>query len=123
MTCDAVLKLLGHGEPPERSSVGLALIALSVIVMPTLAWAKRRVAAVLGSVALHADAAQTNLCTYLSAVVLFGLAANAARRGRRVLDSRPTFTFKLCCLHCDRDRVRCIHSLALCQQRGEHRIV
>jgi hypothetical protein len=32
----------------------------------------------LETVALRADAAQTNLCTYLSAVVLVGLAANAA---------------------------------------------
>jgi divalent metal cation (Fe/Co/Zn/Cd) transporter len=55
--------------------MGLALVALSVIVMPTLAWAKRRVAADLDSVALRAHAAQTNLCTYLSAVVLLGLAA------------------------------------------------
>src|SRR5260370_42539676 len=45
--------------------------------MPTLAWAKRRVGARLGSVALRADAAQTQLCTYVSAVVLLGLAANA----------------------------------------------
>ena len=45
--------------------------------MPTLAWTKRRVAARLGSVALRADAAQTQLCTYLSGVVLLGLAANA----------------------------------------------
>ena len=70
------MKLLGLGEPPERSPVGLTLVALSVLVMPTLAWGKRRVAAELGSVALRADAAQTNLCTYLSAVVLLGLAAN-----------------------------------------------
>ncbi len=77
VTYDAVTKLLGLGEPPDRSPVGLALVALSVIVMPTLAWAKRRVAAELGSVALRADAAQTNLCTYLSVVVLLGLAANA----------------------------------------------
>jgi divalent metal cation (Fe/Co/Zn/Cd) transporter len=77
VTYDAVSKLVGLGEPPDRSPIGLALVALSVIVMPTLAWAKRRVAADLGSVALRADAAQTNLCTYLSAVVLLGLAANA----------------------------------------------
>jgi divalent metal cation (Fe/Co/Zn/Cd) transporter len=77
VTYDAASKLLGLGEPPERSPIGLALVALSVVVMPTLAWAKRRVAAALGSVALRADAAQTNLCTYLSAVVLLGLAANA----------------------------------------------
>ena len=74
---DAVTKLLGVGQAPERSPVGLVLVAVSVIVMPTLACAKRHVAAGLGSVALRADAAQTNLCTYLSAVVLLGLAANA----------------------------------------------
>jgi hypothetical protein len=39
--------------------------------------AKRRDAARLGSVALRADATQTQLCTYLSVVVLLGLAANA----------------------------------------------
>ena len=77
VTYDAVMKLLGLGDAPDRSPVGLGLVAVSVVVMPTLAWAKRRVAADLGSVALRADAAQTNLCTYLSAVVLLGLAANA----------------------------------------------
>jgi len=53
------------------------ITALSLIVMPSLAWAKRRVAGRMGSVALKADAAETQLCTYLSAVVLLGLAANA----------------------------------------------
>lgn len=77
VTFDAATKLLGLGEQPERSPVGLAIVALSVVVMPVLAWGKRRVATGLGSVALHADAAQTSLCTYLSAVVLLGLAANA----------------------------------------------
>jgi divalent metal cation (Fe/Co/Zn/Cd) transporter len=77
VTYDAVMQLLGIGEAPQRSPVGLVVVAFSVVVMPTLAWAKRRVAADLGSVALQADAAQTNLCTYLSAVVLAGLAANA----------------------------------------------
>ena len=77
MTVDAGLKLLGIDEHPEHSAVGLAITALSLVVMPTLAWAKRRVAAGLGSVALKADAAETQLCTYLSAVVLVGLAANS----------------------------------------------
>lgn len=45
--------------------------------MPSLAWAKRRVASALGSVALRADAAETQLCTYLSAAVFIGLAANS----------------------------------------------
>ena len=77
VTVDAVSTLLGLRDEPHHSPVGLAVTALSLVVMPTLAWAKRRVAARLGSVALRADAAQTQLCTYLSAVVLLGLAANA----------------------------------------------
>jgi divalent metal cation (Fe/Co/Zn/Cd) transporter len=77
VTYDSVTKLLGIGEKPEHSAVGLALVALSLIVMPSLAWAKRKVAAGLSSVALKADAAETQLCTYLSAVVLLGLVANS----------------------------------------------
>jgi divalent metal cation (Fe/Co/Zn/Cd) transporter len=75
---DAVRKLLGLTAEPQPSTLGLAITALSLLVMPTLAWGKRRVATGLGSVALKADAAETQLCTYLSAVVLLGLASNAA---------------------------------------------
>ena len=77
VTVDSVMKLLGRGEPPERSQVGLILVGLSLCVMPALMWAKRQVAHRLGSVALDADANQTKICTYLSAVVLIGLGANA----------------------------------------------
>jgi cation diffusion facilitator family transporter len=77
VTYDAVRKLLGFGEEPQHSTIGLAITALSLVVMPTLAWAKRKVAAGLESVALKADAAETQLCTYLSAVVLIGLGANS----------------------------------------------
>jgi divalent metal cation (Fe/Co/Zn/Cd) transporter len=77
VTVDAVATLLGLRDEPDRSVLGLAITVLSLVVMPTLAWAKRRVAARLNSVALKADAAETQLCTYLSAVVLLGLAANA----------------------------------------------
>jgi divalent metal cation (Fe/Co/Zn/Cd) transporter len=77
VTYDAVTTLLGLGDKPEHSGVGLILVALSVVVMPVIAWAKRRVAAGLDSVALKADAAETQLCTYLSAVVLLGLGANS----------------------------------------------
>jgi divalent metal cation (Fe/Co/Zn/Cd) transporter len=75
--CDAVAKLLGLGSEPQRSPLGLTIVALSLLVMPVLSWAKRRVARGLGSAALRADAAQTQLCTYLSSVVLLALAANA----------------------------------------------
>jgi divalent metal cation (Fe/Co/Zn/Cd) transporter len=74
---DSIAALLGLREEPQPSTVGLAITALSLVVMPSLAFAKRRVASSLGSVALRADAAETLLCTYLSAVVLIGLAANA----------------------------------------------
>ena len=77
VTYEAATTLLALGESPEHSPLGIALVALSLIVMPVLAWAKRRVARALGSVALQADSAQTMLCTYLSGVVLLGLAANA----------------------------------------------
>lgn len=77
VTYDSLTKLLGIGEHPEHSTVGLLLVALSIVVMPTIAWFKRRVAAGLGSVALGADAAETQLCTYLSVVVLLGLGANS----------------------------------------------
>jgi cation transport ATPase len=74
---DSISKLLGIGDEPEHSTIGLALTALSVVVMPTLAWAKRKVATALGSVALKADAAETQLCVYLSIVVFLGLGANS----------------------------------------------
>ena len=65
-------------EPPERSIVGLALLALSAVVMPVLARAKRRVARAMTSRALEADAMQTSLCAYLSVIALAGVALNAA---------------------------------------------
>ncbi|MFL5619652.1 MAG: cation transporter [Gemmatimonadaceae bacterium] len=65
-------------EPPERSVVGLVLLALSAIVMPILARAKRRVARAMTSRALEADAMQTSLCAYLSVIALAGVALNTA---------------------------------------------
>ena len=53
------------------------MAAVSLIVMPLLARAKRRVAADLDSHALVADSRQTDICAYLSAILLGGLALNA----------------------------------------------
>ena len=47
VTYDSIGTLLGHDERPERSPAGLALGALSLVVMPILAWAKRGVGASL----------------------------------------------------------------------------
>ncbi len=68
---------LATRQPPETSYVGIGLAALSLIVMPVLARAKRRVAARIRSQALHADSRQTDICAYLSAILLFGLLLNA----------------------------------------------
>jgi divalent metal cation (Fe/Co/Zn/Cd) transporter len=68
---------LWRREHPERSTVGLVILTLSVIVMPVLARAKRRVARALASRALEADAVQTSLCAYLSVIALAGVGLNA----------------------------------------------
>jgi divalent metal cation (Fe/Co/Zn/Cd) transporter len=73
---DSVDALVGR-EPPERSVAGLVLLALSAIVMPILARAKRRVARAMTSRALEAEATQTSLCAYLSVIALAGVAMNA----------------------------------------------
>lgn len=62
---------------PEESMAGIVLAAVSLIVMPYLAWRKRAMAKVIDSRALDADSHQTSLCTFISAVLLVGLAANA----------------------------------------------
>jgi len=68
--------LLRH-EAPQRSIPGIVIAAVSVVVMPLLAGAKRRIAAGIGSGAMHADSRQTDFCTYLSAILLGGLLLNA----------------------------------------------
>jgi divalent metal cation (Fe/Co/Zn/Cd) transporter len=67
-----------HWSGLERSLPGVVILALSVVVMPSLARAKRRVAHALGSGALEADATQTSLCAYLSVIALAGVGLNAA---------------------------------------------
>lgn len=74
---DAFGALLGR-EAPAESLVGIGLAAVSLVVMPVLARAKRRVARGIGSRALEADSRQTELCAYLSAILLVGLGLNAA---------------------------------------------
>ena len=64
-------------EQPDTSVVGIALAALSLAVMPLLSHWQRHTGRELGSGAVVADGTQTLLCTYLSAVLLVGLLANA----------------------------------------------
>jgi divalent metal cation (Fe/Co/Zn/Cd) transporter len=74
---DSVFSLVWR-TAPERSLPGIALAIASLIAMPLLARAKRRVASALGSPALQADSRQTDICAYLSAILLLGLLLNAA---------------------------------------------
>ena len=76
VTIDALRSLFGADEA-QHSSVGLVLAAVSLAVMPFLSWAQRRAGRELGSRSAVADSKQTLLCTYLSGVLLVGLALNS----------------------------------------------
>jgi len=62
---------------PERSIAGIALACTSLVVMPLLSRAKRKIGGALNSAAMNADAKQTEFCAYLSAILLVGLLLNA----------------------------------------------
>ncbi|WP_193106285.1 cation diffusion facilitator family transporter [Brachybacterium sp. FME24] len=76
VTIDALRSLLG-ASPAEHSSVGIALAAVSVVIMPVLSWFERRTGRELGSASAVADSHQTLICSYLSAAVLVGLVLNS----------------------------------------------
>ena len=69
--------VLWSRRAPEHSIPGIVLACVSLVVMPLLSRAKRKVGRALGSAAMHADAKQTEFCTYLSAILLAGLLLNA----------------------------------------------
>jgi divalent metal cation (Fe/Co/Zn/Cd) transporter len=69
---------LWRKERPAESPVGIALAVISVVLMPVLARAKRRVATAIRSDALTSESRQTSLCGWLSAILLGGLALNGA---------------------------------------------
>jgi divalent metal cation (Fe/Co/Zn/Cd) transporter len=73
---DAIDTLIGR-RAPLHSTVGMVLAALSLAVMPLLARLKRRIASTLESGALEAETRQTEVCAYLSALLLAGLVLNA----------------------------------------------
>jgi divalent metal cation (Fe/Co/Zn/Cd) transporter len=75
VTITSLTALLTQAEV-EHSSLGIAITAVSVIVMPFLSFAERRAGRELGSATAVADSKQTLICTYLSAAVLMGLILN-----------------------------------------------
>ena len=68
---------LARKTAPAHSIPGIVLASVSLVVMPILSRAKKKVANALNSAAMNADAKQTEFCTYLSAILLLGLLANA----------------------------------------------
>ncbi|MDP8969023.1 MAG: cation transporter [Actinomycetota bacterium] len=71
------VRSLATAARPDESLPGIVLAAVSLVVMPLLARAKRRVGQQMGSRALEADATETTLCVWLSAILLAGLSLNA----------------------------------------------
>jgi divalent metal cation (Fe/Co/Zn/Cd) transporter len=75
----AVVTLLAFesGVTPETSCSGIVITLAALVVMPILAWAKRRTARLTNNRALAADGVQSATCAYLAALTLAGLAINA----------------------------------------------
>jgi divalent metal cation (Fe/Co/Zn/Cd) transporter len=71
------VRTLAIRDLPDTSTVGIVLAAVSLVVMPMLAWFKRRTALRMGSQTLLADSAETFLCAWLSAILLGGLVLNS----------------------------------------------
>jgi divalent metal cation (Fe/Co/Zn/Cd) transporter len=76
VTAEAIHRLV-TAEQPDTSWLGVGLTASSLVGMPFLGIAKRRLAARLGSVATRGEGTQNLLCAYLAAAVLAGLLGNA----------------------------------------------
>ncbi len=93
------IRSLLEGEPPENSMVGIVLLAASVVVMPLLARAKRRVGEQLGGDPLIlADAAETRICVLLSISTLIGLGLYALT-GAAWLDPVAGFVIAAFAIH------------------------
>lgn len=73
---DSVKSLIAL-RPPRASYLGIGVTVAALVVMPLLAQGKRKVAAAINSRAMKADSRQTDVCFYLSAITLAGLALNA----------------------------------------------
>jgi divalent metal cation (Fe/Co/Zn/Cd) transporter len=98
---EGVRSLLGE-EEPDSSIVGLVLLAASIVVMPLLARAKRRVGLTLGDNLILADAAETKICVLLSISTLAGLGLFALT-GAAWLDPVAGFVIAAFAVHEGRD--------------------
>ena len=72
----SVFSIFSKRFQPEPTSLGIVLLMVAAVIMPLLGRAKRRLATQTGSRALNADAAQSNICAYMSWIALAGLIVN-----------------------------------------------
>jgi divalent metal cation (Fe/Co/Zn/Cd) transporter len=70
------VRQLAGGVTPEPSLAGVIIAAVSLVLMPALAWQKHRTGKRIGSRALVADSKETLACGLLSLALLLGLGAN-----------------------------------------------
>jgi divalent metal cation (Fe/Co/Zn/Cd) transporter len=112
VAAEAIHKLVAV-ERPATSWLGIALVGSSIIGMPFLGLAKRRLAQALGSAATRGEGTQNLLCAYLAAAVLIGLLGNTllglwwldpaaalAVAGVAVKEGRATWRGDGCCSAC-----------------------
>ena len=72
------VRTLIEGGHADVTVIGMALTATSVVLMPLLGEAKKRLAVRLGSAATRGEGQQNVLCAIQAAAVLVGLGANTA---------------------------------------------
>jgi divalent metal cation (Fe/Co/Zn/Cd) transporter len=77
VVCVIAALSLALRQRPATSWLGIGVTLAALIVMPALAWLKRKEARRSNNAALAADAVQSATCAYLAAIALTGLAVNA----------------------------------------------
>lgn len=85
ISVQAIRDLAGH-HPASTTALGIALTASSLLVMPVLGLAKRRLGACLDSGATTGEGTQNLICAGQAAAVLIGLAVTAAWPGGWPID-------------------------------------
>ena len=95
---EATTKLI-NGRQLERNWLAVALLASSILLMPTLGWAKHRLGERLGFAATAGEGTQNLLCAVQAAVGLVGMLLGSAGAGFR----DPTAAHH----RCDRRPGRC----------------
>ena len=77
LAVESITDLISQARP-EQSIAGLAVTAAALVVMPSLAIAKRNTGRALGNRTLLADAVESAFCAFTSAAALLGVGLSSA---------------------------------------------